>query len=85
MWSIVALSFMVMMFGCWFIPVGLFWYGWSTQEKIHWIVPIIGTGWIGVGVVVSFVSPLVMVNTLHQRDYIETDQGWHPRLPFRLT
>ncbi|KAE8152545.1 MFS general substrate transporter [Aspergillus avenaceus] len=38
------------------LPIGLFWYGWSTQQKVHWIVPIIGTGWIGVGVVVSFTS-----------------------------
>lgn len=26
------------------VPVGLFWYGWSSQAKAHWIVPIIGAG-----------------------------------------
>ncbi|KAI1816588.1 fluconazole resistance protein 1 [Poronia punctata] len=35
--------------GVLFVPVGLFWYGWTAQYKIHWIVPIIGTSFIGVG------------------------------------
>ncbi|KNG83886.1 MFS multidrug transporter [Aspergillus nomiae NRRL 13137] len=25
-----------------FVPISFFWYGWSVQEKTHWIVPIIG-------------------------------------------
>jgi hypothetical protein len=29
--------------GTFFIPAGLFLYGWSAYYKIHWIVPIIGT------------------------------------------
>ncbi|KAI0438319.1 putative MFS multidrug transporter [Xylaria telfairii] len=36
------------------IPAGLFWYGWSTQYKYHWIVPIIGTGLIGFGSIAVF-------------------------------
>ncbi|KAM6492968.1 multidrug resistance protein 4 [Amanita muscaria] len=32
-----------------FVPIGLFWYGWSAQAKTHWIVPIIGTGFYGFG------------------------------------
>ena len=35
------------------MPVGLFWYGWSAQEKVHWIVPIIGTVWVGFAMIVS--------------------------------
>jgi sugar phosphate permease len=31
------------------VPVGFFWYGWSAQTKCHWIVPIMGTGVIGIG------------------------------------
>src|ERR1700712_4137717 len=23
-------------------PIGLFWYGWSAQAKLHWIMPNIG-------------------------------------------
>jgi MFS family permease len=39
-----------LLFGVLFVPVGLFWYGWTAQYKIHWIVPIIGTTFIGIGV-----------------------------------
>ncbi|KAF2106212.1 putative MFS multidrug transporter [Lophiotrema nucula] len=35
--------------GAYFIPVGLFWYGWSAAKQTHWIVPIIGTVWVGIG------------------------------------
>ncbi|KAF9051365.1 multidrug resistance protein 4 [Panaeolus papilionaceus] len=35
--------------GALLIPIGLFWYGWSAQAKIHWIMPIIGTGIFGFG------------------------------------
>ena len=38
------------------IPIGLFWYGWSAQAKVHWIVPIIGTSFVGAGLLMTFVS-----------------------------
>jgi MFS family permease len=31
------------------IPIGFFWYGWAAETKTHWIVPILGTGFIGIG------------------------------------
>lgn len=31
------------------IPVGLFWFGWTTYSRIHWIVPIIGSAVFGGG------------------------------------
>lgn len=40
------------------IPIGLFWYGWSAQKQIHWIMPIIGTGWVGLGLIGIFVRCL---------------------------
>ncbi|KAI1762806.1 fluconazole resistance protein 1 [Hypoxylon sp. FL1150] len=33
------------------VPIGLFWYGWTTQYKLHWIVPIFGTVLIGFGAI----------------------------------
>ncbi|GAP84427.1 putative cycloheximide resistance protein [Rosellinia necatrix] len=36
------------------IPIGLFIYGWTAQNKVHWIVPIIGTAFGGVGNVLVF-------------------------------
>lgn len=41
------------------IPIGFFWYGWSAHAKAHWIVPILGTGIIGLGslfVIVSYAA-----------------------------
>ncbi|KAJ5220535.1 MFS transporter [Penicillium chermesinum] len=31
-----------MFIGSLFIPIGLFWYGWSVQAHIHWVMPNIG-------------------------------------------
>jgi len=39
----------------WFLPIGLFWYGWSAQAHVHWIMPVIGTFWFGMGIVTIFV------------------------------
>ncbi|KAG6849851.1 hypothetical protein H0H93_004345 [Arthromyces matolae] len=45
-------------FGSFFVPIGLFWYGWSAQAKIHWIMPIIGTGIFGfVFTVLASITP----------------------------
>lgn len=39
-----------------FVGVGLFIYGWTAYYKVHWIVPIIGTGIIGIGAFFVLVS-----------------------------
>jgi len=31
------------------IPVGLFWFGWTSYRGVHWIVPIIGSVFFGTG------------------------------------
>jgi MFS family permease len=43
-----------LMVGAFLIPIGLFWYGWTANKDVHWIVPIIGTGFIGVGTMCAF-------------------------------
>lgn len=43
-----------LIFGPILVAVGLFGYGWSAQEKVHWIVPIILTGFFGIGLIVNF-------------------------------
>jgi hypothetical protein len=40
----------------WFLPIALFWYGWSAEAKIHWVMPVIGTMWFGIGIVSIFVA-----------------------------
>ncbi|KAJ7108531.1 major facilitator superfamily domain-containing protein [Mycena epipterygia] len=37
-----------------FVPIGLFWYGWSAQAKTHWIMPVIGSGLFGFGMMTTF-------------------------------
>ncbi|TLD14218.1 uncharacterized protein PgNI_03522 [Pyricularia grisea] len=36
------------------LPVGFFIYGWTTEYKIHWIVPIIAMGIVGVANILFF-------------------------------
>lgn len=36
------------------LPICLFWYGWSSRKSIHWIMPIIGSGFFTVGIVTLF-------------------------------
>jgi ABC-type nitrate/sulfonate/bicarbonate transport system permease component len=37
------------------IPISLFWYGWSAENKMHWIVPILATGLLGFALNILFV------------------------------
>lgn len=41
--------------GAFFVPVGLFWYGWSAQYRVQWISPILGTSFVGIGLLAIFV------------------------------
>ena len=41
-------------FGSFFVPIGIFWYGWSAQAKLHWIMPIIGSGIFAFGMMTTF-------------------------------
>ncbi|KAF2131832.1 MFS general substrate transporter [Dothidotthia symphoricarpi CBS 119687] len=36
------------------VPTGLFWYGWSAQAKLHWIMPNIGAALFCGGVIIGF-------------------------------
>lgn len=50
------------------LPIGLFWYGWSVQLRVHWIVPNLGTGLVGVGlnmILMPATTYLVDVFTVH--------------------
>ncbi|KAH8165466.1 hypothetical protein CIB48_g2795 [Xylaria polymorpha] len=37
-------------------PICLFWFGWTSRASIHWIVPVIGSGFFSIGVVTLFNS-----------------------------
>jgi DHA1 family multidrug resistance protein-like MFS transporter len=42
--------------GCFALPICLFWFGWASNESVHWILPIIGSGFFSIGVVTLFNS-----------------------------
>ncbi|KAK3064479.1 hypothetical protein LTS18_006856 [Coniosporium uncinatum] len=44
--------------GAFFIPICLFWFGWSSRPSIHWIMPIVGSGFFSVGALLLFNSVL---------------------------
>ncbi|RCK65768.1 Efflux pump vrtL [Candida viswanathii] len=37
-----------------FVPVGLIWFGWSAERKLHWIMPGIGSAIFAMGLVCVF-------------------------------
>ncbi|PVH87147.1 MFS general substrate transporter [Cadophora sp. DSE1049] len=45
-----------MMVGGFVVPIGLFMYGWTAEEKTHWILPIIGTALLGAGMVITYLA-----------------------------
>lgn len=58
----------IMCIGGFFIPIGLFIYGWSAQYGTHYMVPIFATGVIGFGLLLTFMPAttyLVDVFTIH--------------------
>ncbi|GAA5932784.1 hypothetical protein JCM1841_006402 [Sporobolomyces salmonicolor] len=38
------------------LPIGLFWFAWTTLPSVHWIVPIIASAPFGFGMVLVFLS-----------------------------
>ncbi|KAG4442462.1 hypothetical protein IFR05_002064 [Cadophora sp. M221] len=45
-----------MVIGGFVVPAGLFMYGWTAEVKAHWILPIIGTGLLGAGMVIAYLA-----------------------------
>jgi predicted MFS family arabinose efflux permease len=47
-----------MFVGALMAPIGLFLYGWTAEKRLHWILPIIGSGFLGFAQFAIFVSRL---------------------------
>ena len=45
-----------MVIGGLLVPIGLFLYAWTADKEAHWILPIIGSGFLGAGMFGIFVS-----------------------------
>ncbi|KAI4592573.1 MFS siderochrome iron transporter 1 [Pestalotiopsis sp. 9143b] len=46
------------MVGSVLLPIGLFWFAWTNGLDVHWVVPIIASGFFGAGLVLVFLSLL---------------------------
>ncbi|KAK5085406.1 GTPase-activating protein [Lithohypha guttulata] len=44
--------------GAFAIPICLFWFGWSSRPTVHWMMPIVGSGFFSVGTFLLFNSVL---------------------------
>lgn len=58
----------MMTLGGFFIPIGLFIYGWTVQFQTHYMAPLFATGLIGFGLLMTFmpaISYLVDVFTVY--------------------
>lgn len=53
------------------LPLGFFWYGWSAYYKTHWIVPLVGTGFIGIGSLMIMVR--LFIHPLHRSKLTAVD------------
>ncbi|KAG1850213.1 major facilitator superfamily domain-containing protein [Suillus subalutaceus] len=54
----------VVILGSLIVPVGLFWYGWSAQAKIHFMMPIVGASIFAFGLMIaSLAIQLYLVDT----------------------
>lgn len=40
--------------GALLVPIGLFWYGWTSQAHTHWILPNIGAAIFAAGTIIGF-------------------------------
>lgn len=69
------------------IPIGLFWFAWTTFPSVHWIVPIIGTVFFAWGLVLVFMALLnylidsckfLPTHHLSLADHAQTSSLLHP-------
>lgn len=44
----------MMLLGSTLVPIGLIWYGWTADKAVFWLLPAIGAGIFGCGMMVSF-------------------------------
>lgn len=49
------------------IPIGLLWYGWSAQAKVHWIMPDIGIAIFGIGAIFCLQCAQIYIIDSYQR------------------
>jgi DHA1 family multidrug resistance protein-like MFS transporter len=54
-------------FGAFALPICLFWYGWTSRADIHWIVPLVGSGFFTVSIITLFMPILSYLGMTYPR------------------
>ncbi|KAK4553706.1 hypothetical protein LTR86_009204 [Recurvomyces mirabilis] len=53
-------------FGAFLLPISLFWFAWTSFPTVHWIVPIIASGFFGAGIYIVVLAVLNFVVDSYQ-------------------
>ena len=53
-------------YGAFLLPISLFWFAWTSYASVHWIVPIIASGFFGLGIYIVILSILNYVVDSYQ-------------------
>ncbi|CAH0047150.1 unnamed protein product [Clonostachys solani] len=56
-----------MIIASFFVPLGLFVYGWTAEKNLHWILPIVGMGFLGFGMMCAFMGISVYIVDAYTR------------------
>ena len=52
--------------GAFLLPISLFWFGWTSYESVHWIVPTVASTLFGAGVFIVILAILnYIVDSYH--------------------
>jgi MFS family permease len=54
------------MLGSFMLPIGLFWFAWSPQKDVHWIVPVLAGVPFGWGCLAVFISATTYLVDVYQ-------------------
>ncbi|CAI6099810.1 unnamed protein product [Clonostachys chloroleuca] len=56
-----------MVIASFFVPLGLFVYGWTAEKNLHWILPIVGMGFLSFGMMCAFMGISVYIVDAYTR------------------
>lgn len=65
----------IAMVGSLFIPISLFWFGWTARSDIHWICPIIAEAFFGCGNLFIFMAATLYLTDTYGARYTASAMG----------
>lgn len=63
------------MIGCFFVPICMFWFGWSVRADVHFMVPIVGSGSFGIAAFSVFQGALPYLSDAYPDSVCDGGQG----------